>query len=404
MADMALYTYQAIDSRGARRRGRVDAANLLDLEQRLSRMGLDLVRGAPSHAAARLVGRGALTRRERIDFCFHLEQLARAGVPIAESLADLRDSAGGAALRDLAAGLLEAIEGGRSLSQALADFPQAFDPVFVSLVRSGEQSGRLPEVLGSLTESLKWQDELAAQTRKALLYPAFAAALVVAVIFFLMLYLVPQLTALLRSLGQEIPLQARLLIAASRAFAACWWAILAAPVVAGLGLRFAARRHPSLAARLDRARLALPLIGPILRRVMLSRFASSVALMYSAGITVLDAIRSCEEIVGSPTLERALRGVRLRITEGMSLSAAFEEARMFPPLVLRMLRVGENTGALDAALLNVSYFYNREVREAIAGLQALLGPLLIVVLGAVLFWVIVAIFGPLYDMLTRIRF
>ena len=401
---MALYSYRAIDARGARRRGRIEAANLLDLEQRLARMGLDLVRGARSRAAARLAGRVSVKRRELIDFCFHLQQLAQAGVPIVESLADLRDSADGPGLRDVVAGLVEAIEGGRSLSQALADFPQTFDRVFVSLVRSGEQSGRLPEVLQSLVESLKWQDELAAQTRKLLLYPAFAATLVVAMIFFLMLYLVPQLTALLRALGQEIPLQARLLIAVSGVFAGGWWAILAAPVAGWLGLRLAARSNPALAQRLDRGKLSLPLVGPILRRIMLSRFASSVASMYAAGITVLDAIRSSEEIVGNRALESALRGVRRRIAEGASLTAAFEETRMFPPLVVRMLRVGENTGALDTALLNVSYFYNREVREAIAGLQALLGPLLIVVLGAVLFWVIVAIFGPLYDVLTKVKF
>jgi type IV pilus assembly protein PilC len=401
---MALYSYRAIDARGARRRGRIEAANLLDLEQRLARMGLDLVRGARSRAAARLAGRVSVKRRELIDFCFHLQQLAQAGVPIVESLADLRDSADGPGLRDVVAGLVEAIEGGRSLSQALADFPQTFDRVFVSLVRSGEQSGRLPEVLQSLVESLKWQDELAAQTRKLLLYPAFAATLVVAVIFFLMLYLVPQLTALLRALGQEIPLQARLLIAVSGVIAGWWRAILAAPVAGWLGLRLAARSNPALAQRLDRGKLSLPLVGPILRRIMLSRFASSVASMYAAGITVLDAIRSSEEIVGNLALESALRGVHRRIAEGMSLTAAFEETRMFPPLVVRMLRVGENTGALDTALLNVSYFYNREVREAIAGLQALLGPLLIVVLGAVLFWVIVAIFGPLYDVLTKVKF
>ncbi len=400
---MTLYSYKAIDARGARRLGRIDAANLHDLEQRLARAGLDLVRGAPSLPARRVMRRG-VHRRELIDFCFHLEQLAQAGVPIVESLADLRDSFAATRMREIAAGLVEAIEGGRSLSQALAEFPRAFDAVFVGLVRSGEQSGRLPEVLRSLTESLKRQDELVAQTRKLLLYPAFAAVLVVAVVFFLMLYLVPQLAALLRGLGQDIPLQARLLIAVSGAFAAWWWAILAAPVAASLALRLAARRDSSLAERLDRAKLSLPVVGPILRRIALARFASNVASMYSAGITVLEAIRASEEIVGNRAMASALAGVRRRIAEGLSLTAAFEEARVFPPLVVRMLRVGENTGALDTALLNASYFYDREVREAIASLQALLGPLLIVVLGAVLFWVIVAIFGPLYDVLTKVKF
>jgi type IV pilus assembly protein PilC len=401
---MPLYSYLAIDAQGARRPGRIEAANLFDLEQRLARMGLDLVDGAPSRSAGRLVGRGAVKRRDLINFCFHLEQLTHAGVPIVESLVDLRDSAESPRLRDVVSGLIEAIEGGNSLSQGLAEFPETFDKVFVSLVRSGEQTGRLPEVLRSLTESLKWEDELAAQTRKVLLYPAFAGALIVAVIFFLMLYLVPQLATFLRGVGQDVPLQTRALMAVSRLFVDYWWAILAAPFAGWLCLLLSARSNPAIAYEIDRCKISLPFVGPILRKIMLARFASSFALMYSSGITVLDAIRSSEEIVGNRALENALRTVGQRIAEGINLTAAFQEARLFPPLVVRMLRVGENTGALDTALLNVSYFYNREVREAIAGLQTLLGPLLILVLGAVLFWVIVAVFGPLYDMLTRIKF
>ncbi|MDH4191513.1 MAG: type II secretion system F family protein [Betaproteobacteria bacterium] len=400
---MTLYSYKAIDARGARRLGRVDAANLFELEQRLARMGLDLVDGAPSRATGRSLG-GGVKSQELINFCFHLEQLVHAGVPIVESLADLRDSTDSPRLRDVVSGVIEAIEGGSSLSEGLAAFPETFGKVFVSLVRSGEQTGRLPEVLRSLTESLKWEDELVAQTRKAILYPAFAAALIVAMVFFLMIYLVPQLTAFLRGLGRDVPLQTRLLIMVSGVFVDYWWAILAAPFVAWGGLRFATKSNPALATEIDRRKLSLPLLGPILRKITLARFASSFALMYSSGITVLDALRSTEQIVGNRAMEQALRTAGQQIAEGKGLTAAFEDAQIFPPLVLRMLRVGENTGALDTALLNVSYFYNREVREAIAELQTLLGPVLILILGAVLFWVIVAVFGPLYDVLTKIKF
>src|SRR4051812_10091789 len=163
---MPLFTYKAVDAQGKTVIGRVEAVNVFDLEQRLARMSLDLVIGAPSSRKARLLGIGRVARKELINFCFHLEQLTTAGVPLLEGLHDLRDSVENSRFREVVSGLVESIEGGRNLSQALAENPDVFSKVFISLVRSGEQTGKLPEVLESLTESLKWEDELAAHTKK----------------------------------------------------------------------------------------------------------------------------------------------------------------------------------------------------------------------------------------------
>jgi type IV pilus assembly protein PilC len=401
---MPLFTYKAIDAGGKAVVGRLDALNLFDLEQRLSRMELDLVAGAPASDLSRHFGGGAVKRQDLINFCFHLEQLASAGVPLVEGLADLRDSVDNPRFREVVSGLIEAIQGGRNLSQALADHPRVFGKVFVSLVRSGEQTGKLSEVLKSLTESLKWEDELAAQTKKLALYPAFVGAIVVIVTFFLMIYLVPQMTAFIRNMGQAIPLQTRILLAVSGFFVSYWWAILAAPFVAWAGLRIAVRSNPRVAYAVDHYKITAPLIGPILRKIILSRFASSFAMMYGAGITVLDSLRSCEEIVGNLPLEHALRRAGREIAEGKNLSAAFQELALFPPLVIRMMRVGESTGKLDTALANVSYFYNREVRDAIARVQAMIEPALTVLLGVILGWVMLSVLGPVYDAISKMKF
>jgi len=399
-----MFTYKAIDPSGKAVLGRIDAANIFDLEQRLERMGLDLINGAQSTQRTRLIGGGKVTRQELINFCFHLEQLSSAGVPIVEGLTDLRESVENPRFREVISGLIESIEGGDSVSQALADFPEVFSRVFVSLVRSGEQTGRLPEVLRSLTESLKWEDELAAQTKKLMMYPAFVGGIVVLVTFFLMTYLVPQMTGFLRNMGQTIPLQTQILVAVSDFFVAYWWAILAAPFVLWFGTKFAARHYPSIEYALDGYKLRAPLIGPILRKITLSRFASSFAMMYGSGITVLDAIRSCEQIVGNKPLENALRVAGQQIAEGKNLTTAFQDVDLFPPLVIRMLRIGENTGGLDTALLNVSYFYNREVRESIGKVQAMIEPALTLVLGAILGWVMLAVLGPVYDTISKMKF
>jgi len=400
---MALYSYKAVDTHGKSVMGRVEAVNLFDLEQRLSRMDLDLISGAPSRYKTRFLG-GGIKRQDLINFCFHLEQLATAGVPVTEGLTDLRESVENPRFREVVAGLVESIEGGRSLSQALAEFPEVFGKVFVSLVRSGEQTGKLPAVLKSLTETLKWEDELAAQTKKLMIYPAFVGSIVLLVTLFLMVYLVPQMTGFIRNMGEAVPLQTRILMAVSSFFVNYWYAILAAPFVLWFGLKLAVKSNPAVEYAVDRYKISMALIGPILRKIILSRFAQSFAMMYSSGITVLDAIRSCEEIVGNKPLEQALKSAGQQIAEGKNLTAAFQDLDLFPPLVIRMMLIGENNGALDTALLNVSYFYNREVKEAIGKVQAMIEPALTLVLGAILGWVMLSVLGPVYDAISKMKF
>lgn len=401
---MPLFTYKAIDVQGKSVLGRVDAVNLFDLEQRLSRMGLDLVTGAPSSQTSRLIGGGKVSRQDLINFCFHLEQLTVAGVPVVEGLLDLRDSVENPRFREVVSGMIETIEGGRNLSQALGEYPEVFGKVFVSLVRSGEQTGKLPEVLKSLTESLKWEDEIAAQTKKLMMYPAFVGSVVLLVTFFLMIYLVPQMTGFIRNMGQDIPLQTRILIEVSAFFVNYWWAVILAPFAAYFALRAAARVYPQVEYAIDHYKISMPLIGPILRKIILTRFASSFAMMYASGITVLDAIRSAEEIVGNKPMEIALRSAGQQIADGKNMTAAFQDVGLFPPLVIRMLKIGENTGALDTALLNISYFYNREVKEAIGKVQAMIEPALTLVLGAILGWVMLSVLGPVYDTISKMKF
>ena len=401
---MPLFTYRAVDAQGRSVVGRVEAVNLFDLEQRLVRMGLDLVSGAPSAQRTRLIGGSRVARQDLINFCFHLEQLATAGVPLLEGLNDLRESVENARFREVVSGLIESIEGGRNLSGSLAEYPEVFSKVFVSLVRSGEQTGRLPEVLKSLSESIKWEDELAAQTKKIVMYPAFVGSIVLMVTFFLMIYLVPQMTGFIRNMGQEIPLQTRILIAVSDFFVGYWWAVILAPFLAWGGLKAAASYNPAVQLAIDRYKLSAPLVGPILRKIILSRFASSFAMMYGSGITVLDAIRSCEEIVGNKVLENALRTAGQQIAEGKNMTAAFADLGLFPPRIIRMLRIGEGTGALDTALLNVTYFYNRDVKDAVDKGLAMLGPALTILLGGMLILIMWSVLGPVYDILGKFKF
>ncbi|HEY6863412.1 MAG TPA: type II secretion system F family protein [Burkholderiales bacterium] len=400
---MALFIYKAIDGRGKSSMGQIEAINIVDLEMRLKRMGLDLIRGAPTKPGGGLLRGGGIKRADLINFCFQLEQLSNSGVPLVDALMDLRDSTENLRLREVVSGVVESIQGGASLSQAMTDYPAVFSPVFSSLVRAGETTGRLPEVLKSLAESLKWEDELAAQTKKLIMYPAFVGSIVIMVTFFLMVYLVPQMVGFIRNMGQEIPWQTRMLIQVSAFFVDYWWALLLAPVVVAVLVKVLAKTNPLVRYQLDRLKLTLPYLGNILRKIILSRFASTFALMYASGITILEAIRSSEETAGNLVIQEGLRIAGQQIADGKNVTTAFQDVGLFPPLVVRMLRVGEATGGLDVALNNVSYFYNREVRESIARVQVMIEPALTIFLGAILGWVMLSVLGPIYDVISKIK-
>ena len=399
---MALYAYKAMNNHGRTVLGRLEAINLIDLEMRLKRMDLDFINGDTIKAGG-LFNRARISRAELINFCFHLEQLARAGVPLIESLADLRDSLENPRFREIIAGMVESIEGGKTLSQALAEHPQTFDEVMVSLVRAGEETGSLPQVLANLLESLKWQDELAAHTKKLIMYPSFLGAVVVAITLFMMIYLVPKMAGFIRNMGQELPTQTKILIATSEFFVDYWYIVLGLPLIIAAVVVALVSTSKAARYRLDDVKLRLPYVGDILRKIILSRVASVFAMMYSSGITILDSIESTEGVVGNLVIREGLEKVGNLISEGQNVTAAFQTAGMFPPLVLRMLRVGENTGALDIALTNVSYFYNRDVRESIGKVQSMIEPVMTVTIGLLLGWIMMAVLGPIYDIITKLK-
>lgn len=399
---MPLYAYKAMDAKGRLVFGRMDAINSIDLEMRLKRMELDLINGDPVKHGS--FGGARITRRELIAFCFHLEQLTRAGVPVIESLTDLRDSLENPRFREVLADLIESVEGGKTLSQALSAHPKVFDSVFVSLVMAGEETGNLTDVLRSLTESLKWQDELTAQTKKLILYPAILGSIVILVTLFMMIYLVPKMVGFIKNMGQELPLHTQVLIAISNFFVDYWYVVLGLPLIAGILVIIAVRSNPKAQRRFDAIKLTFPYIGEILKKIILSRFAGVFAMMYASGISVIDSIRTTQGIVGNTVIREGLEQVEEMINDGQNITVAFQNVGLFPPLVIRMLRVGENTGSLDTALANVSYFYNRDVRESVSRVQAMIEPAMTIIVGIILGWVMLSVLGPIYDSITKLKF
>ena len=400
---MALYSYHAIDDQGKTSKGLQDAANVIDLELRLKRAGLDLIDAKMDRGKTHL-RRGRIKRPELITFFFNLEQLSRAGVPLLESLADLRDTMGDPRFREIIASLVESIEGGKKLSQAMEHHPDAFDKIFISLVHAGEESGRLPEIFLHITDSLKWQDEMASHTKTIMIYPAFVGSIVVAITFFLMIYLVPQLVSFIKGMGQEIPIQTRMLLATSAFFVDYWYVLVALPVVMPITLKLVIASSPEMRFKFDQFKLDMWVTGPILRKIILARFANTFSIMYSSGISILPCIANSRDVVNNLAVAKSLEEVTREIESGKNLTQSFQQTGMFPPLVIRMLKVGEATGSLDKALLNVSYFYDRDVKDSIKKVQVLIEPTMTLILGTLLGWVMLSVLSPIYDIIGKVKF
>lgn len=400
---MALFSYKSIDNRGRYHRGKLDAANEQDLQSRLSRMGMELIKCKSikdkKHASTRV----NIRRIDLINFCFHMEQLTRSGVPIIEGLADLRDSVEQESFRVVIAQVLGDIESGKTLSEALSVHPAVFDEVFVNLIAAGELSGQLPDVFLSLNNMIKWQDELIASTKKLLIFPAFVGATILFVVGFLMIYLVPQLVSFIENIGGSLPFHTRLLIATSNFFVNFWYLFTVIPVGLIVMIRVMAAVNMEMRYQLDDFKLRAWQVGPVLKKIILSRFANFFAMLYKAGIPVLQCIEITERITGNEVIRNALVNAREGIQEGKGISISFQNTGLFPPLVIRMIRIGETTGELDKALLNVSYFYDRDIKDSIDKVQAIIQPAMTIFLGSILGWVMLSVLGPVYDSISNLQ-
>lgn len=401
---MPLFQYKAIDATGKFISGSLDAGNVNDLELRLEKMDMDLVTCKQKELGADLFGRNKIGRRDLINFSFYLEQLTRAGVPLLEGLTDLRDGEENPTFRDIITGVIEAIEGGNSFSQALQLYPKIFDDVFISLIRVGERSGRMSEVLVDITETLKWQDELLSKARKIMTYPAVIGSLVFSVIIFMMIFVVPDIMDAIVSLGGEIPLETRALIAVSNFLIDFWYIVIATPFVIFFVLKYFYNSSSKARFRLDGVLLKLWIIGPVNEKIKISRFTRYFSLMFASGITVLDAIKLSKDVVSNAVLEDGIDRAWQQISEGSSISEAFKNIGIFPPLVVRMLRVGESSGQMDKSLDNVSYFFDRDINDAIEKMEPVLQTALMATIGIIVMWLALSVLGPIYDTISTIEF
>jgi len=401
---MPHYKYKAIDASGKFIQGNLDAGNVPDLEFRLEKMELDLVTFKEKEHGAELFGKTKVGRRDLINFSFYLEQLTQAGVPILEGLADLRDGEENPTFRDIITGVIEAIGGGNTFSQALGLYPRIFDDVFVSLIKVGERSGKMNEVLVDITSTLKWQDELLSKAKKIMTYPAVIGSLVLTVILFMMIFIVPDIMQAIVGLGGKIPFETRALMATSNFLVNYWYVVITTPFVVFYITSYFYKTNSRVRFKIDGMLLKIWLIGPVNEKIKISRFTRYFALMFASGITVLDAIKMSKSVVSNAVLEDGIDRAWQQISEGGSISESFKNIGIFPPLVVRMLRVGESSGQMDRSLNNVSYFFDRDINDSIEKMEPVMQTAMMASIGLIVMWLALSVLGPIYDTISTVEF
>ena len=406
---MPLLKYKAVDPRGKIYRGFLEATNADDLELRLMRLDLMLIRyyasdGESEEGRKRFFARDGVTRNTLILFCIHMAPLLRSGVSIVDAMEEIRASIPHPRFNNVVASIIEDITSGKALSSAMLAYPAIFPPLFSGLIKVGERTGKLEEIFDNLATNLKWEDELLAQTSKALRYPLFVGIMVLGLFFFLMTYLAPRLISFLPEMGATLPFHTKILIAVSD-FVIHWWPLLIfMPIAVYIGSNFACRVSPAFHLKQDHFFLRVWFFGPLMRKIHLVRFANAFALMYRSGIPVLDAMEMTGNLTNNRAIQTSILEAKQKVSDGFSVSASFQDSRLFPPPIPRLLQVGEKAGQLDSALMNVSYFLDREVRESIGNIQSLIEPVLTLFVGSLLAWVILSVLGPIYDVITQVQF
>lgn len=403
---MEKFKYRAMNPTGRPVRGVLAAANETDLFNQLQSAGLELVDCAPvkKKKTGGFSLRKGIKIRDLIQFFLHLEQMQGAGIPILDSLADIRDTADNDSFRDVVSEMYREVSEGSTFSESMANQPRAFNNLHVSLVASGEENGDIRGSCRQLIVYLKWVDAMQARVRKATRYPTILLIAVIVTVVIMMSVVVPQIVGFIRTLDMELPFATTSLIAVSDFFVAHWLLILLIPAIVVAGVIGLMRVSEGFAYQIDSLILKTPVMGDLMRKINIARFSQTFGALFKGGIDILKALDAASNTVHNRVLKESLDTVAQYVKEGEPLSQALNKSGEYPSMVVRMVKVGEESGNLTVVLDQVSEFYTNDVDEEVQKIIAMIEPSLTAILGVIILWIAVGVFGPIYSSFENIDF
>ncbi len=379
------------------------ANNDADLSQRLRKQGISLISSSKQGTSLFSGGKTKISRKELIFITFQLSQLLKAGVPLLEVISDLKESIENDSAKDMLAEIYDMMQGGSTFSDALRSYQDVFGNVYIALVSVGENTGKLDQLLNNLADMLRWEDELASKAKKVMIYPAIVATVVITVVILMMMFVVPELLGFIGNMGGEVGIATSSLIATSQFVQDYIVEMFVVPILLYIIIKWWRSKSENFKLKTDRWVLSISIIGPILHKLKLARISNTLAIMYGAGINFTECMKMSATVAGNTYLEQNIDYAVQLIQEGKPINVAFETAEVFPKMAISMIKVGENSGQMDEALSNISYFYDREAKELIEKIEPTIEPLLTVIMGFIVGWVMIAVLGPIYDTISKVQ-
>lgn len=398
---MSHFSYKAINENGGYVNGKISADNPSELASLLRTKGMELVsfREAKQSAGSFF---DRVKAKDLIGVFVHLEQLERAGVSIIDSINDLKETADSPKVRSLMHEVCESIENGSLFSESLAKRPDIFNPTYIGLISMGEKTGNLASSFASIIDDLKWNMDIKRKTRKATTGPMFGLLMMFAVMGTMTTVVVPKVTGFLTTQDIKLPGVTVALIKFSDFMQSYWYIFLiAGPVI--WFINKALRRIEDIALQLDALKLKIPIIGPIMKKIDSAKFCQFFSMTFKSGLGVLECLEASSGVIKNLAIKKSIVIVKQQVSDGQSLAKSIASTGYFPNLVVRMFKIGEESGNMESALQNIKFFYDREINDSIDRLVSMIQPTITMAMGGMIAWITIAVFGPIYGTFSKLK-
>ena len=398
---MPAFVYTARTATGELKSATIEAANKEDVVNQLKRLRMAVVK-VEEQSKTKSTTKGSVAMRDIVIFTRQFSTMINSGLPLVQALDILSKQSENPVLQAVTRQVVFDVESGHTVADALAKHPNAFTELYVNMVAAGEAGGILDTILLRLATFMEKNDALVRKVKGAMIYPGVISGVAGSAISILLLFVIPTFQSMFESVGLALPLPTRIVIMMSEFLQGYWWALIIAGVLAFRGFKsYYATSKGQLV--IDRLLLKAPVLGDVLRKTAVSRFTRTLGTLISSGVSILDGLEITAKTAGNRVVENSVMSARERVMAGHTLGERLKDSGVFPPMVVQMVIVGEQTGALDNMLAKVADYYEDEVDVAVSGLTALLEPLLIVFLGVVIGGIVIAIYLPIFKVVTLVK-
>jgi len=397
---MPAFTYTARAMNGELRTATVDASNRDEVLAQLRRQRLNLVKIEEGVKKAKTTGK--IKMRDIVIFTRQFSTMINSGLPLVQALDILAKQSENPVLKEVTKAVVSDVESGNTVADALRKHKNAFSDLYVNMVAAGEAGGILDTILMRLATFMEKNDALVRKVKGAMIYPGVIMSVAAIAIITLLVFVIPVFEGMFASVGLPLPLPTRVVIGMSKFLKSYWWAVIAG--FAGTGYLFKQYyATPGGKLAIDRAMLKAPVLGDVLRKSAVSRFTRTLGTLIGSGVSILEGLEITAKTAGNRVIQDAIMESRASIAGGETISAPLQKSAVFPPMVISMIAVGEQTGGLDEMLSKIADFYDEEVDAAVSGLLSLMEPVMIVFLGVVVGGMVIAMYLPIFDMINAVQ-